>query len=125
MAVDGRIGGSWQMRLTPTLIAWSGGQLSARERFASLSPEGRYRVVVTMWLDFPVRDFLDPSVTVAVELRDAASGETLDHVGLGLSEQSDFGDPKVEWRDGGIVTVRRLDQTHDMSVTMNARQWVR
>ena len=36
-------------------------------------------------------------------------------------ERGDFGHPKLEWRESGLVTVRGIDRTHDTSVTMNVQ----
>jgi hypothetical protein len=61
---------------------------------------------------------------VDVSLDDVQTGKHLDGIQFFLWEDSDFGTPKAEWRDDGVVTVKDLDDGHAITITLDARRRV-
>jgi len=112
--------GLFAFAVLPTAIVWALGGFQSREMFGSTSPDGRYRITIAKRAEFPANEFLDPSIVVHVTLSDVPSGKTLDYIGVGLWEDSDFGEPKADWTDG-VVIVRDIDDQHHLAVTMNVR----
>jgi hypothetical protein len=109
--------------MLPTVIVGILGGFMPRERFFSVSPDGRYRVSVTVRAEFPANEFLDPAIVVGVTLSETESGKTLDYMTVGLWEVSDFGQPEATWETSGIVAITNLDDKHGLALRMNVAQW--
>lgn len=116
--VVGLVAGVALFAVMPTILHLFIGGFVPRERFASLSPDGRYRVRVTSRVEFPANEPLDPSAWVTAILTEAASGKELDSIGFALWEISDVGDPKADWSTPGQVKVSDLHDRKDLTVTL-------
>jgi hypothetical protein len=86
-----------------------------------ISPDGRWRVIVTRRVIFPPNDGIDPSIHVVTRLEEVGSGRVADRHRWTLDEDSDFSRPSVRWLESDRVTLTDLDERNPGSVTLSAR----
>lgn len=115
------------LALAPPLIAtavwWAAGEFTPKTVLSEVSPDGRFRLSVERRVAFPAFDFLDPAVQVSVVLTEQPDGRMVDFVEVGLVERGGLGEPKASWSSDGKVTVNRIERTHNVTVTLDSRQW--
>jgi hypothetical protein len=102
------------------------GGFGTRELFSIPSPDGAYRIDGIVYIDFPVKDVLDPSGTLRITLSNSRTGRALDQLFIGLYEVDDFKEPTIVWEPGGRVHVQDIEgKGHRESATLDVHQWER
>jgi len=104
----------------PSIVYASEGKFRWCEQASELSPDGRFRVVVSKRVAFPAFDFIDPSIVVRGELRDNESRQVLASDQVVLMEDSDFSTPEIRWVSGES-RVTRFDRRRKQTMTLKAR----
>src|SRR5262245_55418665 len=86
----------------PTLVVGFEGGFQWRDVTSEASPDGRFELIVTKRMAFPANEWVDPSVVVRAELRDAATPRVLASERRLLAEDSDFNTPAIQWRSNEV-----------------------
>lgn len=107
----------------PTLVQFAFGGFRSHELFASMSPDGRYRIDGLVRVDFPANEILDPSGTIRITLWESRTGKPLDQLFVSLYEADDFTKPTIIWETDGRVQVRDIESGHRLSATLNVHAW--
>ena len=81
------------------------------------SPDGRYEVIVSRRVNFPLFDPFSPSITARIDLKRKGSYRTLNYVQFEIHEYSELRKPEVSWT-GSDVRVDKIDWHNEHAFTL-------
>jgi len=103
--------------LAPTVIVGLEGGFKAQQVSFELSPTGDFELIITKRTAFPANEFVDPSIVIRAQLRDAASHHVTDTAEIRLAEDSDFTSAAIEWGTNE-VRVSKFDRRKSQALTL-------
>jgi len=106
--------------LIPTLVVGFEGGFRWRGVCSEVSPDGQFQVIVIKRMAFPANEWVDPSVVVRVDFREAATHRVVASGQALLVEDSDFDAPAVQWVSGQ-ARVTGFDRRKHQSLTLGPR----
>ena len=104
--------------LAPSLVVYFDGGFDRKERFRLQSLDGRYRVSIDSRVAFPATEIFDPSIKVWVQVSHISTDAVIDEAVIELYEQSNLGEPAVDWSGSPRIVVRNVDRTRPRDIEL-------
>ena len=98
-------------------VALAEGGFTPKQVYSFAAPDGHSILAVTKRIAFPANEFVDPSIVVTVEIREARTNRVIARERLTLEEDSDLREPTVEWTPD-VVRLRGIDSRYARIITI-------